>query len=338
LTPWGRISEGDTATGGVGQPSFASERQQENARASPDFHENSSPIGKRNAQPQFNHHMSDEWDNRDITTNNDEQRQFADGDVRSADLKQISDQPFRKLGLCEVVNSDDSVSEQLHGGRQDGCDQANVLYLDRSREELHRLKRLRDLLAVKTSNGPHGLYRKAAMMLSMKTKKPCRKLVVLELDLTFIFLDRKLLLRPHFGEFLDFLFENFYVMIWSFTSPDTLKDRVESVIPYKYRKHLLAVWDYRLGHAGIKDLRVVWHGLRTNGLWDQSNTVIIESMSSTTVLQPYNAIHLPAFIPGRQTDKGLRLVIDYLTRLLYESNISNYIKERPFKADKMLTC
>ncbi|CAI2162469.1 19543_t:CDS:1 [Funneliformis geosporum] len=196
-------------------------------------------------------------------------------------------------------------------------------------------------------------YLEVANVASVKLEKPSQKLLVLDLNGTLVYRDYKKSIekRPHMENFLRYIFESnsFIVMVWSSAQPYNVNKMVDVAFG-NYAKKLAAIWtrdefnlspeDYKRKVETIKDLEIVWKDLNSKTstissqiVWDQTNTILMDDSSTKSRIQPYNAIHLPEFEMIRcksMNDNDLSNVIEYLTRLHKQSNVSSYIKENPY--------
>lgn len=112
--------------------------------------------------------------------------------------------------------------------------------------------------------------------------------------------------RPGLQEFLDYLCENFNVMVWSAASPDYVEFIVENIL-MKDDRH----FDYVLtsencedcqdyyGEDQFKNLRYLWdiHDLVGYGPY---NTLIIDDLGLVHKTQPNNCIHIKSFNVNRK--------------------------------------
>ncbi|KAF9409300.1 hypothetical protein BGZ94_002002 [Podila epigama] len=192
---------------------------------------------------------------------------------------------------------------------------------------------------------------------------PQKLLVILDLNGTLFFRNknniRMVTARPHLEEFLDFLFKNCRVMVWSSARPHNVQrmlhhgfgdripllDRVWSRDEFRLPKH-----DYERKVLTIKDLEFVWEGIEAERkeaskeelaqeklamVYDQTNTLLIDDSTAKIQLQPYNGLALREFdadLAESGKDDELPKVIKYLEKILYQKNISAYMRLHPFKS------
>ena len=110
--------------------------------------------------------------------------------------------------------------------------------------------------------------------------------------------------RPHLQEFLDYLFKNFNVSVWTAASKDYALFIVDKVILKKNRKLNYVFWDYHgkiskkkyktISNGDPKNLKLLWEHFKLNGI-DEKNTLIIDDFSDVTDIQPGNSIRIKEF-------------------------------------------
>lgn len=174
------------------------------------------------------------------------------------------------------------------------------------------------------------------------------QLLILDLNGTLVSRNKKnksMYVRPYSKEFFDYAFENFTVMLWSSAQPHSVK-YMSRAFGTKNLEKVSLIWDRtRFGLSKIdfnrkvvtiKDLDRVWKEF--DGKYDSTNTVLLDDSEAKTVLQPYNAIHPVEFIHHSNDfvlngEAELLHVIEYLKKLQFQSNISNYIKHFPYESE-----
>ncbi|KAF7520781.1 hypothetical protein G7054_g12670 [Neopestalotiopsis clavispora] len=168
--------------------------------------------------------------------------------------------------------------------------------------------------------------------------------------------------RPFTRTFLQYCLQTFVVAIWSSAKPENVGRMVPQILSREDQARLVAVWgrdtlglseaDYhqrvqcykRLerfwGDEGVAASHPEFHATRGGGgaRWDQTNTVLIDDSKEKARSQPYNIIQLPEF-EGDVEEGGYVLpqVHNYLNELAFQSDISSFIRERPFKFDPSFT-
>lgn len=107
--------------------------------------------------------------------------------------------------------------------------------------------------------------------------------------------------RPYLQEFLDFIFANFNVSIWTAASRDYCLFIVDNIILQKKpeRKLDFIFFSYHCDisekhHKKSKDLKTIWDTFRLVG-YTKDNTVIIDDYDEVFNTQPDNCIAAPGF-------------------------------------------
>ena len=106
--------------------------------------------------------------------------------------------------------------------------------------------------------------------------------------------------RPNLQEFLDYVFKNFNVIIWTAASKDYAafiikeillgnKDRKVDYVFFKYHCNLSKKYQ-----NGSKNLKLLWENFKLNKL-NSSNTIIIDDYDEVYNIQPKNCVIAPAF-------------------------------------------
>ncbi|KAF9282589.1 hypothetical protein BGZ68_005865 [Mortierella alpina] len=209
-------------------------------------------------------------------------------------------------------------------------------------------------------------YTTVAAKTPVTLKEPRKLLVILDLNGTLFYRNkanrRSVTARPHLGKFLDFLFEHCRVMVWSSAQPHSVKamlslgfgDRVSRLDRVWSRDHFrLPAVDYARKVLTIKDLEYVWEGIEKEKTaqpdagkhpkyavqFDQTNTVLIDDSKHKTQLQPHNGLALRDFdqdLARAGTDTELLKVRAYLEKLIYQENVSAYMRLHPFDSNAPL--
>ncbi|KAF9152227.1 hypothetical protein BG015_005618 [Linnemannia schmuckeri] len=184
----------------------------------------------------------------------------------------------------------------------------------------------------------------------VKLDTPKKLLVILDLNGTLFYSadgrykNRTYIKRPYFVELLRFLYANCRVMIWS----SATRQRVSNMISGGGFVGL----DKMDRVLTLKDLEFVWRAIETERseakpeqllaggryefCYDQRNTVLIDDSPHKTQLQPHNCMIVPDFDHTRVQsggDQDLLKVIHYLNDLLYQDNVSAYMRTNPFDTD-----
>ncbi|KAF2268944.1 HAD-like protein [Lojkania enalia] len=189
---------------------------------------------------------------------------------------------------------------------------------------------------------------------------PNQVLVILDLNGTLIYRPRArthptcMVARPFLKPFLQYLFENFSVMIWSSAKPENVKVLVENVLDEEYRSMLVGTWarntfgltahHYNLNVQVYKNLELVWgkeevhtmHPLYKHGKrFGQRNTVLIDDTLLKASAQPHNLLQVPEFHGSAEEMKSdvLREVAGYLEVVKMQYDVSSFMRKEPFQAN-----
>lgn len=106
--------------------------------------------------------------------------------------------------------------------------------------------------------------------------------------------------RPHLEEFLDWLFKNFNVSVWTAASKDYAMFIIDKVLLTKQDRKLDYVLfayhcDISMDYNGnTKSLSMLWDKYDLEG-YNKNNTVIIDDYEEVKDTQPNNCIHIKAF-------------------------------------------
>ena len=106
--------------------------------------------------------------------------------------------------------------------------------------------------------------------------------------------------RPHVQDFLDYLFENYRVSVWTAASKDYALFVIKYIVlrrPNRQLEYILFSYHCELSKQffkSSKDLRLVWDTFRLDGITPK-NSLIIDDLDEVYECQPRNAIHIPAF-------------------------------------------
>ena len=205
---------------------------------------------------------------------------------------------------------------------------------------------------------PTDLYRDTAAEEPTVIDPAGHVLVILDLNGTVLFRPNKnaktMIARPYLKPFLQYLFQNFKVMVWSSARPDNVKSLVDQALERDLRSMLVATWArdtfglsskyYSQNVQVYKNLRLVWsrdqiqqhHPKYEAGeRFGQHNTVLIDDSAMKASAQPYNLLEIPEFeaTPEQMEGDVLREVAGYLEILRHQGDISKFINKQPFKAD-----
>jgi NLI interacting factor-like phosphatase len=119
-------------------------------------------------------------------------------------------------------------------------------------------------------------------------------------------------IRPGVPIFLDYLFKNHVVMIYSSARPENVKAMVDALATKKQAKSLAAIWgrdkldltpaQYNEKVQVYKKLEKVWQDEQIQTTcqgkkqrWNQTNTVLVDDSHLKALSQPHNLIQVPEF-------------------------------------------
>ncbi|KAH8552570.1 HAD-like domain-containing protein [Umbelopsis sp. PMI_123] len=188
---------------------------------------------------------------------------------------------------------------------------------------------------------------------STKCVNSCRHLIILDLNGALVSKTGKsgMWVRPHYMEFLEYLFSQFEVGVWSSARRHTVSNMCQLFGDFK--KQLLFTWsrenfglsdeEYLRNTPTIKDLQLVWKNLDVNSSltkYTACNTILLDDSASKAVLQPFNSIAISEFDHKctniiQNGDNELLNVIAYLEKVKYEDNVSNFMKRNPYYQESL---
>ncbi|KAL6793436.1 HAD-like domain-containing protein [Trichoderma sp. SZMC 28013] len=205
---------------------------------------------------------------------------------------------------------------------------------------------------------PTPLYIAQSLPLPSSLRNPRRILVIMDLNGTLLYRPNKrnpfnFIQRPHARQFLDYCVDTFHVAIWSSARPENVDKMVSQLLSPQQRAKCLVIWgrdkfglspaDYSARVQCYKRLSSIWndptvaasHPAAAQGQrWDQTNTVLVDDSAEKGRSEPYNILQLPEFEGlSNEPPNVLPQVHDYLNTLCYQTNISSYIRDRPFTID-----
>ncbi|TQS39400.1 hypothetical protein Golomagni_00076 [Golovinomyces magnicellulatus] len=189
--------------------------------------------------------------------------------------------------------------------------------------------------------------------------KPQCLLVVLDLNGTLLYRPHgqpnasntpQIISRPYSYEFLQQCTQEFRVVIWSSARPANVRKMCRLILPPEIRKKIVAIWardkfdlsdeDYNLRVICFKRLTKLWSDNTVSmshpeylcgARWDQSNTILVDDSSVKARTEPFNLIQVPEFL-GDPDEPGniLAKVFEYLKQASMYSNMSSYLRHKPF--------
>ncbi|KAF2810591.1 HAD-like protein [Mytilinidion resinicola] len=156
----------------------------------------------------------------------------------------------------------------------------------------------------------------------------------------------KIIPRPYLAPFLEFIFANFDVMVWSSAQPVNVDLMVKKVLGENYTPRLRATWnrnnfglskeEYTQNVQVYKQLTRIWNSEELGGcMYSQASTILLDDTVLKAAAEPYNLVEIPEFAATKAQMKSdvLREVAGYLDELRYQMDVSTFIKRHPFKAD-----
>lgn len=193
-----------------------------------------------------------------------------------------------------------------------------------------------------------------SMVTSPRLDQPKSLLVILDLNGVLAFRKKRTKgyhPRPNLDPFLDYLFANHHVMIWSSGMPENVERIMEKMLTPEQRERLVAIWSrdklrippnlFAEKVQVYKQLSWVWEDptLRTNaplGGWSQRDTVLVDDSIDKAAAEPHNLIQVDEFINSAAQKENTTLleVIDYLERIRWHENVSAEMRVAPFVARK----
>jgi hypothetical protein len=203
---------------------------------------------------------------------------------------------------------------------------------------------------------PTATYNQNASIPYQILPQPQHLLVIIDLNGTLIHrpskaTPTKFTSRPHTSRFLNYCINTFTVVIWSSARPENVKAMCAQILPPELRASVIAIWgrdkfpltptEYNNKVLCYKRLSTVWNDktikeshpeAKHEHTWNQMNTVLIDDSLYKGTSEPFNLIQIPEFSGHEESTEGvLPQVHDYLNRLSMCSNVSNYLKQYPFK-------
>lgn len=119
--------------------------------------------------------------------------------------------------------------------------------------------------------------------------------------------------RPHVQEFLDYVFDNYNVSVWTAASKSYALFIIDKVILTKPGRHLdYVLYDSHTKHSDkkyktIKKLDTIWEIYKLPG-YDKSNTIIIDDLPEVHKSQPNNSIQIKEFEIFKNPKKALKQI------------------------------
>jgi TFIIF-interacting CTD phosphatase-like protein len=149
-----------------------------------------------------------------------------------------------------------------------------------------------------------------------KNKKKMRKFNFKDMDGYYIIFE-----RPHLQKFLDFVFKNFNVSIWTAASKDYALFIIEEIIlkNHKNRKLDYIFFSYHCDVSkktkkGIKNLNVIWDVYKLPG-YNKDNTMIIDDNDEVYKYNKTNCIHIKQFDFNKKNIENDETLLDIMNIL-----------------------
>jgi len=187
----------------------------------------------------------------------------------------------------------------------------------------------------------------------IRLQQPQNLLLVIDLNGTLLYRpDRrqptKFTPRPNAELFLTYCIETFHVVIWSSAREENVGPMVTTLLTPKLREKVIQIWgrrkfdltpsDFDRRVICYKRLDTVWKDPKValshpesawGGVWDQSNTILIDDTAEKARSEPYNIIEVPEW-SGDMSDNTLPLVHDFLNNLSLHKNVSAALRTDSF--------
>lgn len=163
--------------------------------------------------------------------------------------------------------------------------------------------------------------------------------------------------RPHARRFLQYCLDTFHLAIWSSARPENVSHMVDRLLTPEQRRRCVVVWgrdrfglsaaDYNSRVQCYKRLDRVWEDPAViashpdaaarraggaGGVWDQTNTVLVDDSTEKGRSEPFNILALPEFSP--ESDESVQVlpqVHDYLNNLCWQADVSRHMRQNPFR-------
>ncbi|KAI4130099.1 MAG: hypothetical protein LQ347_003507 [Umbilicaria vellea] len=229
--------------------------------------------------------------------------------------------------------------------------------LDPSISRERSITPIRDLKIHLPAPVPTAQYIAQASRPSTRLQRPQSLLLILDLNGTLLVrrrASRSYTPRPSLGKFLRYCFKHHSVLIWSSATPTNVTSICRKVFSKEQRRNLLGEWgrntlgltstEYN-GHVQVyKRLDRVWDSEALSSMhpdskkgvkWDQRNTILIDDSALKASAQPHNLVHIPEFTKDKADSCDvLRQIVAYLEELRMFEDVSNFIKQTPFRPDE----
>jgi TFIIF-interacting CTD phosphatase-like protein len=141
--------------------------------------------------------------------------------------------------------------------------------------------------------------------------------------------------RPYLQEFLDYIFENFEVSIWSAASKNYVLFIIENIILINSKRKLKNIFfsyhctlSKKMFNGGIKKLDMLWDVFKLRD-YTSKNTIIIDDLPKVKKIQPCNCYSIHPFEftdEDSECDTELKKLICVLDKYRTSKGVSCIIK------------
>lgn len=207
---------------------------------------------------------------------------------------------------------------------------------------------------------PNQAYLLSALKLPTALPNPRPILIVMDLNGTILYRppnsnNRSAFVeRPHANRFMQYCLDTFHVAIWSSAKPQNVNKMVAKLLTPEQVEKCIVVWsreelgltqaDYFQRVQCYKRLEKVWADPKIQashpdgGMWDQSNTILVDDSFEKGRSEPFNILVLPEFAnTALERQHVLPQVHDYLNHLACQHDVSRFMRCSPFKLDPAYT-
>lgn len=136
--------------------------------------------------------------------------------------------------------------------------------------------------------------------------------------------------RPYLQKFLDFIFDNFNVTIWSAASKNYVLFIVKHIILKKKNRQLKNIFfsyhcskSKKLYNGGVKKLKMLWEIFNLTD-YNKNNTFIIDDLDNVKKIQQANCYHINEFeFFNQDSEKDTELLkLTELLQKILKNNVS----------------
>ena len=163
--------------------------------------------------------------------------------------------------------------------------------------------------------------------------------------------------RPALSNFLEYLFANHHVMVWSSGQADRVREICRRIFSGPQFDALVAIWardklrlsktHYEMNIHVYKQLSWIWEDptvtikatdntplcARAPGVYCQANTVLVDDSWEKACAEPFNLLKVSEYDGGAEEGEGeLMVAARYLDILREVDDVSAYMRARPFQS------